>query len=173
MRWKSSLILLVLLGADIIPFGATFIGCLALGLDYGIVIGVAVNLLFVVYATARPEIDVQQMQYGDMNVVIVRPDQSLFYSAAESFKYKIVKNARQQNGSEDGGVVVVICGEMVHKIDVTVATALLSLVDDLKASNIRTIFLNWSEQPVGVAWRRSADLGALFVSAKSIDEVLL
>lgn len=137
------------------------------------------NLLFVVYATARPEVVVQQMQYGDMNVVLARPDQSLFYSAAESFKYTIVKNAtRQRSGddgssSEDGAVVVVICGKMVHSIDVTVATALLSLVEDLKMNNIRTIFWNWSEQPAGVAWRRSEQLGELFVTANSIDDVLI
>lgn len=42
---------------DIIPFLATLLGCLLLGLEYGILIGVGINVLFVLYSTSRPNIE--------------------------------------------------------------------------------------------------------------------
>lgn len=43
---------------DIIPAVVTFATCLMLRLELGIVIGIAVNLLFLLYASARPSVHV-------------------------------------------------------------------------------------------------------------------
>lgn len=43
---------------DIIPAVVTFATCLILRLELGIVIGIAVNLLFLLYASARPSVHV-------------------------------------------------------------------------------------------------------------------
>lgn len=45
-------------GADIIPLISTLIGCLAYSIEFGILIGIAVNLTFVLYSIARPTIHV-------------------------------------------------------------------------------------------------------------------
>lgn len=44
---------------DLIPAIATFFGCLFIRLEIGIGIGVAINLAFLLYATARPSIDIE------------------------------------------------------------------------------------------------------------------
>lgn len=43
---------------DLIPAVVTFVSCLMLRLELGIVIGIAVNLLFLLYASARPSVKV-------------------------------------------------------------------------------------------------------------------
>ena len=42
---------------DIIPFLVTFITSLLFGLEYGILVGTVVNLIFILYNTSRPNID--------------------------------------------------------------------------------------------------------------------
>lgn len=43
---------------DIIPAVVTFTACLVTRLELGIVLGIAVNLLFLLYASARPAVRV-------------------------------------------------------------------------------------------------------------------
>ena len=42
---------------DLIPYTLTFIGCIVLGVQYGTIIGVAVDLLILIYPVARPNIE--------------------------------------------------------------------------------------------------------------------
>jgi len=39
---------------------ATFVLCLAIGVEYGILVGVAINIIFLLYPSARPSIHVEQ-----------------------------------------------------------------------------------------------------------------
>jgi MFS superfamily sulfate permease-like transporter len=40
---------------------ATFIACLGFGLDYGMLIGIVVNLMFILYNAARPKVQVRNL----------------------------------------------------------------------------------------------------------------
>jgi hypothetical protein len=40
---------------------ATFIACLGIGLDYGMLIGIGVNLMFILYNSARPKVQVRNL----------------------------------------------------------------------------------------------------------------
>lgn len=51
--WKSS-------KKDLIPTFATFLLCLAIGVEYGILVGVGINILFLLYPSARPTLDVEK-----------------------------------------------------------------------------------------------------------------
>lgn len=44
---------------DLLPFIGTFLVSLWKGLEYGILVGVAINILFTLYNTSRPKIDIQ------------------------------------------------------------------------------------------------------------------
>ena len=46
---------------DLIPACATFLSCLFLRLELGIVIGIGINVLFLLYASARPTVCVQRV----------------------------------------------------------------------------------------------------------------
>lgn len=53
--WRSS-------RKDLIPTFATFILCLVVGVELGIVIGVGINLVFLLYPSARPHIFVETLK---------------------------------------------------------------------------------------------------------------
>ena len=47
-------------GKDLIPTFATFVTCLVIAVEYGILIGVTINLLFLLYPSARPTVHVEK-----------------------------------------------------------------------------------------------------------------
>lgn len=51
--WRSS-------KKDLVPTFATFLLCLAIGVEIGILIGVAINILFLLYPSARPTVYVER-----------------------------------------------------------------------------------------------------------------
>jgi hypothetical protein len=44
---------------DLIPLYATFISSLIIGLDYGMILGIGVNILFIFYEAARPKLSIE------------------------------------------------------------------------------------------------------------------
>lgn len=53
LMWRSS-------KKDLIPTFATFLLCLVIGVEYGIVAGVGINLVFLLYPSARPQVHVEK-----------------------------------------------------------------------------------------------------------------
>lgn len=51
--WKTS-------KKDLIPMLVTFFFCLVIGVEYGILLGVGTNLIFLLYPSARPTIYVEK-----------------------------------------------------------------------------------------------------------------
>jgi sodium-independent sulfate anion transporter 11 len=47
-------------GKDLIPTFVTFITCLVIAVEYGILIGVGINLLFLLYPSARPTVHIEK-----------------------------------------------------------------------------------------------------------------
>ncbi len=59
-----------MLELDLIPLFVTFSFCLFLSLEIGIIIGTAVNLAMLLYATARPRIKILTFQVCTKNKLI-------------------------------------------------------------------------------------------------------
>lgn len=53
LMWKSS-------KKDLIPMFVTFLFCLIIGVEYGILLGVGTNLIFLLYPSARPTVHVDK-----------------------------------------------------------------------------------------------------------------
>lgn len=49
-----------ILEIDLIPGLAAFIACLVLPLELGILIGIGINVIFILYHAARPKINIDQ-----------------------------------------------------------------------------------------------------------------
>ncbi|EEB12740.1 sulfate transporter, putative [Pediculus humanus corporis] len=81
---------------DIIPLVVTIFGCLFLGLDLGIIVGIFVNILFVLYNAVRPKITKEEIMISDQEVLVVRPEQALYYPGAEYVRELIMKSSKTQ-----------------------------------------------------------------------------
>lgn len=103
---------------DFIPFLGTFGFSLWLGLEFGILVGVAISIFFTLYKTSRPNIDFEREEIKGKQVLIAKPSQSLMYSSAEYFKSTLLKNMRTVNAEAE---VIVINGEAIDFIDSTTA----------------------------------------------------
>lgn len=105
--------------SDIIPFAVTLLTCLFLGLEYGMMIGIVTNLIFILVASARPYMSFEMIKTkeSDTQVLIVEIHGDLKYSAAEYLKDRIFKYVR----SRDEVDLVILKGEEIFYIDSTVA----------------------------------------------------
>ncbi|XP_050297998.1 sodium-independent sulfate anion transporter-like isoform X2 [Anthonomus grandis grandis] len=124
---------------DLIPFFATLICSLLLSLEYGIIIGIAANLVFVLYDSARPKLYIETTVFQDRTVYIVQPKVALYFTCSEYLREHILKKCPGEN------TVVVIDGEFVRNIDGTVAKSFGHLLDDLDIRKQKLIFWNFSK----------------------------
>nr|CAD7264387.1 unnamed protein product [Timema shepardi] len=83
--WKSS-------RKDLIPTFATFLLCLMIGVEYGILVGVGINIVFLLYPSARPTIHVER-KTKNLEAPGIKPGTSGFVasssdpSTTEAIKY--------------------------------------------------------------------------------------
>ncbi|XP_058456090.1 sodium-independent sulfate anion transporter-like isoform X2 [Malaya genurostris] len=153
---------------DIIPFFTTLICCLLLGLEYGMIIGIGVNLCFVLYFTLRPQITHRIERINNVDLLIISPDQSLIYASAEYLKSQVLKLSLQNPVD-----VVVIEGSSVSYIDTTVAKNLVGIVDDLGLQGRSVYFWNWKRSAQNTVFRLNAQLFVpLFKRSETLLEIV-
>lgn len=107
--------------SELLLFVVTMVASLFLGVEYGILIGIAVNLVFILYASARPPVElekkaVDERGYELREVMVVTPKQRLHFPAAEYVRKQIMAECREGEKTD-----VVVDGSFVTNIDVTVA----------------------------------------------------
>lgn len=124
---------------DLIPMAVTFIACLGIGLDYGMLMGIGVNLMFILYNAARPKVRVRNMTIETQDVLLVTPEQGLVFPAAEYIRDVVFNHSV----TTEDGVVVVVEGTNVYNVDSTVAKNMTMLVDDIEIKKQKIIFWNW------------------------------
>lgn len=100
---------------DVIPLLTTLLSCLFIGLEFGILIGVGVNLVMVLLASSRPTIDLERCIVGEHELLLVTPKQNLIFTCADFFRYKTVKYVVQHNHVD----YIVINGEYIQNVDMT------------------------------------------------------
>ncbi|KAJ1526898.1 hypothetical protein ONE63_008450 [Megalurothrips usitatus] len=130
---------------DLIPLGATFLCCLLIGLEYGMIVGIAVNLLILLYHSARPPVDMKWVVVNGCNVLLVTPAQSLAFPSAEYVREVIVADCNQHR-DESQQSAVVIDGANLFNIDSTVAKVVKLLSEDLKMLEVPIFLWRWPQQ---------------------------
>ncbi|KAL5280060.1 SLC26A11.2 family protein [Megaselia abdita] len=108
---------------DILPFIVTFIACVWLGLEYGILVGIGLNLVFIMFASVRPHVDIILEKVNGIGVAYVELRDDLRYSSAEFLKDRIMKFVNKNSEVQ----IVVIGGENIYEIDSTVGLVSMSL----------------------------------------------
>ncbi|CAB3238020.1 unnamed protein product [Arctia plantaginis] len=124
---------------DIIPAVVTFATCLMLRLELGIVIGIAVNLVFLLYASARPSVKVSTAVSPDgVEHVVAVVDRSLSFPSAE-FVRRALRKAAQRHAH---GAPLVLDATHVQAADFTAAKGIKALIDDFHQQGQPIIFYN-------------------------------
>ncbi|XP_012526605.1 sodium-independent sulfate anion transporter [Monomorium pharaonis] len=126
---------------DLVPLIVTLLCCLAFGLEYGMIAGIAVNLILLLYFAARPGLLIEERIVDGLTVLFVSPKQSLSFPAAEYLRERVMSWCDKRPTS----LPVVMEGRHVLRIDATVAKNLALLLSDLAARDQKIIFWNWCE----------------------------
>lgn len=99
-----------------VPFLVTLLCCLFISLEYGILIGIAINLMFVLYTVARPQWSLirRNMSITGNEVLVITPKDSLYFPAAGYLRDEVLRHG-------DHNLLVLFDGRNVKTIDSTVA----------------------------------------------------
>lgn len=124
---------------DLIPAVVTFVTCLMLRLELGIVIGIAVNLVFLLYASARPSVKVTTAVSSDgVPHLVAVVDRSLSFPSAEFVRRALRKAAERHHTRTP----LVLDATHVQAADFTAAKGIKALIDDFHARGQTIIFYN-------------------------------
>ncbi|XP_031771541.1 sodium-independent sulfate anion transporter-like isoform X4 [Apis florea] len=104
----------------------TLLFCVFYKLEWGIIIGIVLNLLILLYFSARPSVHTEIEQTEDKIAIRIIPEESITFPAAEYFRANIMQL------SEKNSLNVVLDCKNVKRIDVTVAKNLKLLSNDLR-----------------------------------------
>ncbi|SPP74903.1 sodium-independent sulfate anion transporter [Drosophila guanche] len=160
--WKSK-------KKDLFPFVVTIVTCTFWSLEYGILCGIAANLVYILYSSARPQVYVRLEKINGHEVSVVDVKQKLDYASAEYLKEKVVRFLNQQSGETS---LVVIKGEEINSIDYTVAMNIVSLKGDLDALNCGLICWKWNYASAGVVCRLKNDIRPIFKFDLTLEELV-
>ncbi|XP_067006356.1 sodium-independent sulfate anion transporter [Anabrus simplex] len=125
---------------DLIPAFATFLSCLFIRLELGIVIGISINVLFLLYASARPTVKVEKVTSSSgCEYLLITPDRSLVFPSVEYVRNHVSKAGVKQGSSS---IPVVIDSRHIQGADFTAAKGVKSLIEDFVKRNQPILFYN-------------------------------
>lgn len=148
---------------------ATFIGSLALGLHIGIIIGIVLNLFFVLHRNARPKISCELFEIGREKVLVLSPFQNLYFPAADALLKQITKCSTKYSQQ---ATIVVINGHLVKRIDSSVAETFGIFYDLMTKINKKFVFWNWEVQPKYILLRTEPRFELLFRESENLETLL-
>ncbi|XP_033749910.1 sodium-independent sulfate anion transporter-like isoform X2 [Pecten maximus] len=123
--WKSNKI-------DLIPLFVTFIASLGVGIEYGILIGIGVDLLSLLYPIARPNIKIT-----DKGIVVLKMEQGVRFPAVD-FLQSTVTDAATVQGDKLRSVVM-DCS-YITATDYSSVQGIIELIAEFKRKGARIVF---------------------------------
>ena len=138
--------------SDLVVLLTTFFATLGLGIEAGIIVGVALSIALVVYRTSRPHIatlgkipgsrfyrNVERFDELEQreDVLIIRPDAQLYFA-----NVNFIKDHLEEELAEKGDRLraIIINGESMNNIDSSGIHMLNELLDELRADDIDLYF---------------------------------
>ncbi|XP_055710785.1 sodium-independent sulfate anion transporter-like isoform X2 [Phlebotomus papatasi] len=132
--------------SDLLPGLATFVACLALPLEFGILVGIGINVVFILYHSARPKISIELCATTGVNTkyLMITPDRCLIFPSTE-----YVRNLVNKQGIKSQTPVVIDCSH-IYGADYTAATVIETLVRDFDSRGQKILFYNLKPSVVHV-----------------------
>ena len=130
---------------DLIPAFATFACCLFWALEYGILVGVGIQVMIILYQTARPSIHVDLRVLngsGDQvggEFLYITLDRALVFPSVSYVRHQINKSAISTGQSQ---LPVVLDCSHISSADFTAAEGFKAMVEDFHSRSQNIIFYN-------------------------------
>ncbi|XP_049869264.1 sodium-independent sulfate anion transporter [Pectinophora gossypiella] len=122
---------------DLVPGIGTFVLCLTLPLELGILTGVIVNIIFILYHAARPKFSVEMLKTeAGVEYLMVTPDRCLMFPSVDYVRRLVTKFAA---GNQ---VPVVLECTHIYSADYTAAKSIEQLTADFHARRQPLYFYN-------------------------------
>ncbi|KAL3272434.1 hypothetical protein HHI36_013915 [Cryptolaemus montrouzieri] len=137
--WRSS-------KKDLVSTFATFFFCLLIGVEYGILVGVAINIVFLLYPSVRPTVFVETATTSSgLEYLMITPGNSLYFPAVDFIKTSVGKA-----GVSSNHLPVVIDCRFILGADFTAAKGISALIDEFSIRKQPLYFFNTREDVVSV-----------------------
>ncbi|XP_035432362.2 sodium-independent sulfate anion transporter isoform X1 [Spodoptera frugiperda] len=122
---------------DLIPGVGTFVLCLTLPIELGILTGVIVNIIFILYHAARPKLSVEMLKTErGVEYLMITPDRCLMFPSVDYVRRLVTKHAASSS------VPVVIECTHIYSADYTAAKSIEQLTGDFHARRQPLYFYN-------------------------------
>jgi SulP family sulfate permease len=166
--------------ADWVFFMGAGLGILFLGITQGILVGVVLSLLLLIWRSSKTSIrelrrDPASSAYHDVSrhegllpvpgILIARVDGPLFFADADRFRSRLRGLIRSDGDPKS----VVVDAEAVHLSDTDGADIVIQVAEELAADGVSIAFAN-VHPPVLALWRRAGVLDA--IGADSVHETV-
>lgn len=123
---------------DLIPGLAAFIACLVLPLEIGILVGIGINVFFILYHASRPKIHMERLITPSKGIkyLLLTPDRCLIFPSVD-----YVRNLINKQGLRAQVPVVIDCTH-IYGTDYTAAITVEMLLKDFTIRKQTLIFFN-------------------------------
>lgn len=113
--------------------------CLFYGLEFGILIGIAVDAVLLLLSSSKPNVNISSVSGEKDTVTVVLLSDRLSYCSADYLRRAILRAARLNENCS----ALVIDGTNIRSIDTTVVLNILSVVKDLEKKHVTVLFFNF------------------------------
>ncbi|XP_066159241.1 sodium-independent sulfate anion transporter-like isoform X1 [Euwallacea fornicatus] len=145
----------------------TFVSCLILPLEQGILVGIGINLIYILYHAARPKISVEKMMSREgTEYLLLTPDRCLIFPSTDYVRNLVTKHSIRQ------GIPVVIDCSHIYGADYTAATVIESLTSDFASRDQPLMFYNLKPSVSSVFEGLSPKDFVVFYDHEEVDQLL-
>ncbi|XP_015601196.1 sodium-independent sulfate anion transporter isoform X2 [Cephus cinctus] len=130
--------------SDFMIMSLTLLACVFLGLEFGIVIGILLSIIFLLFFSARPSIEIRVEQIEGHKIIHVIPKEAVAFPAAENLRSNVMQLVEFHQCS------LLVDGRSLNRIDATVAKNLKLLAKDLSLANQQIEFINCNEEVTAI-----------------------
>ncbi|CAG0896891.1 unnamed protein product [Darwinula stevensoni] len=126
---------------ELVPWLATFLPSILLGLHYGIMVGVGLDLVRLLFDVARPNVVLEKRQMEGHKYLVVKPEGSAMFPAVEHVRRVLIK----RSGKNPDLPVIIDC-EKLTSIDFTSAKMLDVTFSDLAERGQELVFIHGDDR---------------------------
>ncbi|KAH8381618.1 hypothetical protein KR093_009534 [Drosophila rubida] len=142
---------------DLIPGLGAFFACLVLPLQLGILVGIGINVVFILYQAARPKLRIETLSTPEgQRYLMLTPDRCLIFPSME-----FVRKVINKQGVKSTLPVVIDCSH-IYGADFTAAKVISMMVMDFAQRQQPLFFYNLQSRVAQVFEGLNKDLVAIY-----------